>query len=80
MFKQIQYPVEFKLHVIGRAKECMNLSKVSTEFNVDRKCIRCWLEKEVEYIELDKGRIKIDGGGRHLISTTIRRSFIRACQ
>ena len=49
----------------------MNLSKVSTEFNVDRKCIRCWLEKEVEYIELDKGRIKIDGGGRHLISTEL---------
>ena len=35
----------------------MNLSKVYTEINVDRKCIRRWLEKEDEYIALDKGRI-----------------------
>ena len=67
MFEQIHYTVEFKLRVIGRTKECMNLSKVSIEFNVDRKCIRRWLEKEDEYIALDKGRMRIYDGGRHLI-------------
>ena len=49
----------------------MNLSKVSTEFNVDRKCIRGWLEKEDYYIALYKGIIRTDGGGRHLISTEL---------
>ena len=71
MFEQIHYTVEFKLRVIGRTKECMNLSKVSIEFNVDRKCIRRWLEKEDEYIALDKGRMRIYDGGRHLISTEL---------
>ena len=39
------YPLEFKINVITVAKEYQNITKAASEFNVPRRTLRGWINK-----------------------------------
>ena len=50
--KRHHYTVELKLEAIEYWIKCLSLRKTSLKFCIDEKCLKDWIHKEPQYLEV----------------------------
>uniref|UniRef100_A0A915CQR0 Myosin motor domain-containing protein n=1 Tax=Ditylenchus dipsaci TaxID=166011 RepID=A0A915CQR0_9BILA len=66
------YTIEKKLEVVAYAKKAKSINSASKRYNVDRKCVRKWMEQEEQLSKFKEStskssqKRKLPGAGRHL--------------
>uniref|UniRef100_A0A915DDF4 Brinker DNA-binding domain-containing protein n=1 Tax=Ditylenchus dipsaci TaxID=166011 RepID=A0A915DDF4_9BILA len=56
------YTIEKKLEVVAYAKKAKSINSASKRYNVDRKCVRKWMEQEEQLSKFNKmSKLLIEG-------------------